>query len=111
MQQGETKTMKKLMLSFAIVALAVAGADTYRVTLVQPSVVSGTELKPGEYKLEVTDSKVMITKGKTAVEAAVKVEKADNKYKSTSVRYANGDGKLTVQEIRVGGTTTRLVFN
>jgi hypothetical protein len=33
MQQGETKTMKKLMLSFAILALAIASADTYRVTL------------------------------------------------------------------------------
>jgi hypothetical protein len=111
MQQGETKTMKKLMLSFAILALAIASADTYRVTLFQPSVVSGTELKPGDYKLEVTDHKVVISKGKTSVEAAVKVEKADSKFKSTSVRYANGDGKLTVQEIRLGGTTTRLVFN
>jgi hypothetical protein len=111
MQQGETKTMKKLMLSFAILALAVASADTYRVTLFEPSVVSGTELKPGEYKLDVTDHKVVISKGKTSVEAAVKVEKADSKFKSTSVRYANGDGKFTVQEIRLGGTTTRLVFN
>jgi hypothetical protein len=41
----------------------------------------------------------------------VKVEKAENKFKSTSVRYTNGDGKLTVQEIRLGGTSTRLVFN
>jgi len=103
--------MKKLMLSFAILALAIASADTYRVTLFQPSVVSGTELKPGDYKLEVTDHKVVISKGKTSVEAAVKVEKADNKFKSTSVRYTSGDGKLTVQEIRLGGTSTRLVFN
>jgi hypothetical protein len=111
MHQGEIKTMKKLMFCFAIMALAIASADTFRVTLFQPSVVSGKELKPGEYKLEITDSKVVISKGKTAVEAAVKVEKADSKFKSTSVRYANGDGKLTVQEIRIGGTTTRLVFN
>jgi hypothetical protein len=111
MQQGETKTMKKLMLSFAILALAIASADTYRVTLFQPSVVSGTELKPGDYKLEVTDHKVVISKGNKTVEAAVTVEKAGSKFKSTSVRYANGDGKFTVQEIRLGGTTTKLVFN
>lgn len=103
--------MNKLMFCFAILALTVAGADTFRVTLLQPSVVSGQELKPGEYKLDVTDSKVVISKGKTTVEAAVKVEKVDSKFKSTSVRYANGDGKMTVQEIRLGGTTTKLVFN
>lgn len=103
--------MKKLMFSFAILALAVASADTFKVTLFQPSVVSGQELKPGEYKVEVADSKVVISKGKTSVQAAVKVEKADTKFKTTSVRYANGDGKMTVQEIRLGGTTTKLVFN
>ena len=103
--------MKKLMLSFAIVALAVASADTFKVTLIQPSVVSGQELKPGEYKLEVTDNRVVISKGKTNVQAPVKVEQAGSKFKSTSVRYANGDGKMTIQEIRLGGTTTKLVFN
>jgi len=103
--------MKKLMFCFAILALAVASADTYKVTLFQPSVVSGQELKPGEYKLEVTDGKVVISKGKTTVQAPVKIEQADGKFKSTSVRYSNGDGKLTVREIRIGGTTTRLVFN
>ncbi len=103
--------MNKLMLCFAILALAVASADTFRVTLYQPSVVSGQELKPGEYKLEVTDNKVVISKGKTAVEAAVTVEKADAKFKTTSVRYANGDGKMTVREIRLGGTNTKLIFN
>ncbi len=103
--------MKRLMFCFAILALAVASADTFKVTLFQPSVVSGQELKPGEYKVEVTDSKVVISKGKTSVQSAVKVEKADSKFKTTSVRYANGDGKMTIQEIRLGGTTTKLVFN
>ncbi|MCL5744260.1 MAG: hypothetical protein M1541_10105 [Acidobacteria bacterium] len=103
--------MKKLMFCFAIMALAIASADTFRVTLLQPSVVNGQELKAGEYKIELTDSKVVISKGKTAVEAVVKVEKADSKFKSTSVRYADANGKAAVQEIRIGGTTTRLVFN
>jgi hypothetical protein len=103
--------MKKLMLAFATLALAIASADTYRVTLLQRSVVAGTELKPGEYKLVVNDGKVVISKGKTSVETAVKVENSGSKFSSTSVRYTNGEGKSKIQEIRLGGTTTKLVFN
>ena len=41
----------------------------------------------------------------------MKVETAEEKFGSTSVRYQNGDGKYRIQEIRLGGTKTRLVFN
>jgi len=44
--------MKKILLSFATVALAVASAaNSYRVTLFQPAVLNGTELKAGDYKV------------------------------------------------------------
>jgi len=102
---------KKLILVFMTLALAIASADTYSITLFQPSVVSGTELKPGDYKLTVEDGKAIISKGKAKVEAAVKMETADSKFSSTSVRYSNGDGKYRVQEIRLGGTNTKIVFN
>jgi hypothetical protein len=39
------------------------------------------------------------------------VEESDTKYDSNVVRYVNSaDGKLHIQEIRIGGTRTRLVF-
>ena len=103
--------IQKLTLSFAVVALAVASAaSTYKVTLFQPSIVNGTELKPGDYKIELKDNTAVISKGKQSVEAAVKTEAADTKFSSTSVRYLNGDGKYRLQEIRIGGTNTKLVF-
>jgi hypothetical protein len=102
---------KKILLSFATVALAAASAaSSYRVTLFQPSIVAGTELEPGRYKLTLKENKAVITSGKTSVEADVKAETADVKFSSTTVRYVNGDGKYKVQEIRLGGTNTRLVF-
>ena len=58
----------------------------------------------------VQDNKVVISSGKTSVEANIKTETADAKFSSTTVRYRNGDGKYRLQEIRLGGTTTRLVF-
>jgi hypothetical protein len=111
MLKGAIDNMKKIMFCFAILALAVASASTHRVTLFESSVVGGTELKPGEYKLVLTDNKVVISQGKTSVEAQVKVEDTGTKVNSTSVRYMNGDGKYKIQEIRLGGTTTKLVFN
>lgn len=103
--------MKKMMFGFAVMALAVASAaDSYRVTLFQPSVVNGKELKAGEYKVTVQDNKATISQGKNSIEAPVKVEATDAKFSSTSVRYTNGDGKYNVQEIRLGNTRTKLVF-
>lgn len=103
--------MKKLILAFTTVALAIASAAaSYRVTLFQPSVIAGTELKPGEYKIELKDNKAVVKGGKNVVEAKVKVETADQKFGSTSVRYSNGDGKYHVQEIRLGGANTKLIF-
>ncbi len=102
--------ISKLLLSLTTFALVTASAASYRITLFQPSVISGTELKAGDYKLEHLDSKVVISKGKQSVEAQVKVETSDAKFSATSVRYNNGDGKYRVQEIQLGGTTTKLVF-
>jgi len=104
--------VRTFVLSFAILALsAVASAKSYTVTLFQPSIVGDAELQPGEYKLDVNESKVTIRNGKKSAAATVKVESADQKFPATSVRYQNGDGKYRIQEIRLGGTTTRLVFN
>lgn len=67
-------------------------------------------MKAGDYMLTVEDNKVVISNGKNEVEATVKVETADSKFNSTSIRYLNGDGKYKVREIRIGGTATKLVF-
>jgi hypothetical protein len=103
--------IKKLTFSLPVFALAIASAaSTYKVTLFQPSIVNGTELKPGDYKIELKDNTAVISKGKQSVEAPVKTETGESKFSSTSVRYHNGDGKYRLQEIRIGGTNTKLVF-
>jgi hypothetical protein len=103
--------IRKLLVVFAVLTAFTANAATYRVTLFQPGVVSGTELKAGDYRLELNDTKVTLVKGKQSVEATVKVENSDKKFASTVVRYADADGKYAIQEIRLGGTSTKLVFN
>ena len=103
--------LKKMLLIMCVVAVsAMASAKSYNVKFFQPTTVGAIELAPGNYKVEVEDTKAVITNGKEKVEAEVAVETADQKFNSTSVRYQNGDGKYRIREIRVGGTNTKLVF-
>jgi hypothetical protein len=103
--------IKKIVLGFATVALAVASAATYRVNIYQPSVLNGKELKPGQYKLEVDGNKATLKSKDTEVTADVKVETTEAKISSSSIRFTNTDGTYKIKEIRLGGTTTKLVFD
>jgi len=105
--------MKRTLLFVCLMAaMAFASAKTYNVTFFEPTVIGGTELKAGDYKFEVQDQKLVIKQhGKETTAASVKVETGDSKYSSTTVRYANADGKNKVEEIRVGGTNMKLVLN
>jgi hypothetical protein len=104
--------MRKLLFSFAVIALAVASAKTYTMNLFEPASVGGTELTPGEYKVELVDNnKAVIRNGKIDAQAPVKVETNDRKYDNTTVRFTNADGKMKIQEIKLGGTKTKLVFS
>ncbi len=102
---------KKLLFAFLVLALTVACAKTYWVTFYIPSAVAGAELKPGEYRLDLNGDRVTLKNGKLVAESAVKVEQNGEKYKRTTVRCLNGDGGCQVQEIRLGGTNLKLVFN
>jgi len=100
-----------LVVCLGTLAMAMASAS-YRVTLFEKTAVAGTELMPGDYKLDLDGDMAKISLGKKMmVETKVKVETNDSKFDKTSVRYANNGGKYTVQEIRLGGTATRLVFS
>lgn len=105
--------MKKIiLLAISVSALALASAKSYSINLFQPALLGTTQLAAGDYRVEVVDQKAVVSSGgKTQCEAPVKVESADNKYSTTTVRFSNADGKLHIQEIHLGGTKTKLVFN
>ena len=102
--------MNKLLVGFGTLALAVASAATpsYRVTLYQPAQVNGTQLKAGEYKVELVNDTVVFKQGKMSTEAKAKVEESATKNLSTSVDV-DGDTKQ-VKEIRLGGTNKIVVL-
>jgi hypothetical protein len=101
----------RLILAALICGVSLVSAKTFNLKLHQASIVSGTELAPGDYKAEVNGDKLVIRSHNHTVEAAVTVEHEERKFSGTSIRYQNGDGKYRVQEIRVGGTNMKLVVN
>jgi hypothetical protein len=110
--------VKKLVVVFAILGLAAmafagtipAGKTNFRITLMQPSVVNGTELKPGDYKLSLSDGKITLEQGKVSIEAPATFEISTSKFDSTSIRYKELNGKQNVAEIRLGGSKTKVVL-
>jgi hypothetical protein len=99
--------MKKVMTIAALfgMSLAYAGSN-YSVTLYGPTNVNGTDFKAGDVKVQLLGDKAVFKQGKTTVETSVRVETKPNKSVATSVDTS--DGKI--REIRIGGTSTVLLF-
>ena len=101
---------RRVVFSFvAFAGLALASTKSYSLSLFFPVKLGMTELKAGDYRLEVADNKVVIRAGKVRSEAAVKVEDSGTRYNTTSVRIIGAAGQQKIQEIHLGGTRTRLV--
>ena len=103
--------MKKALTAiFALSIGAAYAASSYHVTLYKPTTVNGTQLKPGDCKLELQGDKVVIKQGKTSVESGVTIQNGAQKFDVTTVGYNGDSSNNQVQEIRLGGTTTKLLF-
>jgi predicted RNA-binding protein with TRAM domain len=102
---------KRTLISFTLAALSAASAATFPINLIQPTVVNGKELKAGDYQLEVKDNSVVIVKGKKPqTEVPVKIENTNTKYERTQVLYGDSNGKFSIKQIELGGTSTKLTF-
>jgi hypothetical protein len=106
--------MTRFMLTFAIIALGIASAapKTLHMTLGETAWVGGTELQPGDYKIEMQGDKATLILGKKQIEVPAKMELNDKKFDTTLVVIdAAGSSRPALQEIDFGGTTTRIVFS
>lgn len=99
--------LTNLVFSLATLALGIAGAaSTYNVKFYQPVWIGATELKPGDYKIEMQGDKAVFKSGKSSIEVPATMEKSDKKYNFTS--FTSADSKIS--EIDLGGTATKIVF-
>ena len=103
----------KLALTFGTLALAIAlaAAVTYHVTLDNAAWVGSSMLKAGDYRVEVEGDKAVFKSGKKDVaQVQVKVEQADHKFPTSQVLMRTLGDRMEVQEFRIGGSTTRIVI-
>ncbi len=101
--------MKNVM--FALFALsATVFAASHKVTLFQPTVVGGVELRAGEYKMDVENGKMTLRSGKVVAEASVREAEASKKFDSTATKYMDENGKMRLKEVRIGGTTKQYIL-
>ena len=103
--------MKNLLLAFTLLGASIASAKTYTVTLSSPVAIGDSQLKSGEYKLELRGDSVLVKDGKMVSQFPVHVENEARKFDNTSVTTSSQGGSNRIEEIRLGGTTVKLVFS
>jgi hypothetical protein len=106
--------LTKFVVAFSVLALLAAFAGTVpavaHVTLFKTTILSGTTLQAGEYRLLIGDGKVTFSIDKKSFDVPAKVETAPKKFDNTEVQY-DGTNQNVVRQISLGGTKTLLIFN
>lgn len=91
----------------ATLALGTACAESpYDVTLYDNVSVNGTQLKAGDYQVEMQGDKAVFKSGSKTVQIVAKLLKSDQTYPSTV--FVSQHSKLV--EIDFGGTQNKMVF-
>jgi hypothetical protein len=113
---GSGATMlTKFIVAFSILALVAVFAGTVpgvaHVTLFKTTVIGGTTLQAGEYRLLIGDNKVTFSIDKKTFDVSAKIEVAPKKFDNTEVLYDGGTNQNIVRTINLGGTKTQLIFN
>jgi hypothetical protein len=90
----------------ATVALGTAQAAPYDVTLFANLAVGKTQLKAGDYTVEMKGNMAVFKCGKKTVEVQATIEKNDQMFASTILLSQHSQ----LQEIDLAGTQDRIVF-
>lgn len=100
---------KAALLSFVALATTAfaASSSTFKVNVLQDSVIGGKTLKAGQYKLSVENGNAVFKAGKDSIAVPAREETQANKVAATEMIYTDGS---KLQEIRVGGTHTKITF-
>jgi hypothetical protein len=100
--------LNKSILTFVIAGAtaAFAAGSSYKVNILEDTVVEGKQVKAGNYKVAVDNNTATLKSGKNSIEVPAHTEQAQAKYSSTQVQYVD----KKIHEIHVGGTATKIVF-
>jgi hypothetical protein len=107
--------MNRRMLLFtcalALSAVGIVSAKSYSLTLTTPTRIGTVTLKPSEYEITIKgDQAIFTTESGKSYKVPVKVGTSDKKFDITSTVSATKDGADSIEEIDLGGSSTRLQF-
>jgi len=94
------------MFCLATMVSGIAQAASYDVTLTDNVTVGKTQLKAGDYKVEMQGDKAIFKTGKKVVQVPATLEKNDQAFGSTV--FVSMHSKL--KEIDLAGTVDKIVF-
>ncbi|HLH04551.1 MAG TPA: hypothetical protein VKX25_17425 [Bryobacteraceae bacterium] len=99
--------LKKLSLAAAVAAASlIASGNTYKVNVLEDTTLNGKQIKAGDYKVALDGTTATLKHGKEVVTVPAHTEQAQSKYQNTAIKYVNN----SIEEIHIGGTTTKIVF-
>jgi hypothetical protein len=99
--------LAKLSLGLATLALGIASASSaFKITIPSDTWAGDTQLKAGDYKVEVADNQVTFKQGKQTISVPASMEQNTTKFADTSLESSG----TKLQAIDIGGTTTKIVF-
>ena len=103
--------MNKLILGACVFSLGIAtAASIYHVRIADSTWVGGTELKPGEYQVQVDGDKVTFKQGKKSIAVAAKVETNASKFSDTQMDIKTENGQAKLKELDLGGTKSKIML-
>jgi hypothetical protein len=105
MKKFTALTAQVLFLSTLALGIAHA-ASPYDITLSDSFSVGRTELKPGDYKVEMQGDKAVFTTGKKTIQVPATMAKSDQTFATTV--FVSQHAKL--REIDLGGTQDKILF-
>ena len=98
----------KLTFGLTILALGIASAaSSYSFKLSNSVSIGSTQLKAGEYKVEMVGDKAVFKSGKSVVEVPATLGKSDQMYHYTALVSENSK----IVEIDLAGTTSKILFS
>lgn len=96
---------------FALLGVSVLSAKTYKFTVLDPSQVGSAQLKPGDYRVQVEGSQVILKDNAGhQIDASARLETYDHKFQQTVILSSDADGQRHINSIELGGTKDKLIF-
>jgi len=104
--------LKRIVLTaIALAGVSFASAKTYTIRISDTCQAGTVQLQPGEYKVKLEGSKVVLVDSKgRSIEAPAKVEETGQKFPYSSVATSRTEGGNRLNWISLGGSKTRIVF-